>query len=343
MNPSGLTLLHLCSTAPMASLSTALRWWKTSPRSNAPRRRRFSGQKLESVGTLAGGIAHDFNNLLGAVQSQTELALEELGTGSSCHEELKTVRDVAMRGSEIVRQLMIYAGKESGDLGLVDLSKTVDEMLSLLKVSVAKPSVIEAYLDGDLPAIQASAAELRQIVMNLITNASDTIEDRDVVIRVITRRVALQGQSAANPCSVLADGDYVQLEVSDTGRGMSPQTQAKVFDPFFTTKSAGRGLGLAVVHGIVRNLGGAIHLASEPDNFSSIGRTAFILQNSVVSATFVRFRHHPWLPPAKHTKETVLPTANQKSPDDRQRLFTGSPIVQARHEHTGAQLCPSNA
>ena len=222
-------------------------------------------QKLESVGTLAGGIAHDFNNLLGAVQAQAELALAELDAGSSCKEELNAIRDVAMRGSEIVRQLMIYAGKESAVVELVDLSKIVDEMLSLLKVSVTKRAVIKADLDQDLPAIRASAAQLRQIVMNLITNASDAIGDRDGVIRVITRRVTLKGESAANRSRTLPDGDYVQLEVSDTGRGMSAETQAKVFDPFFTTKSAGRGLGLAVVQGIVRSLGGAIHCTSEPD------------------------------------------------------------------------------
>jgi PAS domain S-box-containing protein len=221
-------------------------------------------QKLESVGTLAGGIAHDFNNLLGAVQAQAELALAGLDDGSSCKKELNAICEVAERGSEIVRQLMIYAGRESAGVGLVDLSKTVDEMLSLLKVSVTKRAVIEAHLDGDLPAIQASGAQVRQMVMNLITNASDAIEDRDGVIRVSTRRVTRQGESAANLSNMLPDGDYVQLEVSDTGRGMPPQTQAKVFDPFFTTKSAGRGLGLAVVHGIVRSLGGAIHLTSEP-------------------------------------------------------------------------------
>jgi CheY-like chemotaxis protein/two-component sensor histidine kinase len=172
------------------------------------------------------------------------------------------IGDVAMRGSEIVRQLMIYAGKENAVSGPVDLSKTVDEMLSLLKVSVSKRAVIQADLQDDLPAIQASAAQLGQVVMNLITNASDAIRDRDGKIRVSTRRVTLKGQSAA---VALADGDYVQLEVNDTGCGMSPQTQAKVFDPFFTTKSAGRGLGLAVVQGIVRSLGGAIQLTSEPD------------------------------------------------------------------------------
>jgi PAS domain S-box-containing protein len=214
-------------------------------------------QKLESVGTLASGIAHDFNNLLGAVHAQAELALAELDEGSSCKQELKSICQVAIRGSEIVRQLMIYAGKESSDVGLVDLSKTVDEMLSLLKVSVTKRAAIKSNLDPDLPAIRGDAAQIRQVVMNLVTNASDAIDDRGGVIQVVTKRVSPVGPSA--------NGDYVQLEVSDTGCGMSPEIQAKVFDPFFTTKCAGRGLGLAVVQGIVRSLGGTIQLASEPN------------------------------------------------------------------------------
>jgi PAS domain S-box-containing protein len=221
-------------------------------------------QKLEGVGTLAGGIAHDFNNLLGAVQAQADLALMELEEGRSCREELKTIGDVAMRGSEIVRQLMIYAGQESAVVGPVDLSETVAEMLSLLKVSVTKRAVIKADLNPHLPAIQASAAQLRQVVMNLITNASDALGGQDGVIRVSTRYVN-SGEDPAMPASgTLSGGDYVLLEVTDTGRGMSPQTRARVFDPFFTTKSAGRGLGLAVVHGIVRSLAGTIHVASEP-------------------------------------------------------------------------------
>ena len=226
-------------------------------------------QKLESVGTLASGIAHDFNNLLGAVQAQAELALMESDAGSSCKEELKAIREVTMRGSEIVRQLMIYAGKENAAVELVDLSKIVEEMLALLRVSVTKRAVIKATLDRDLPAIPASPAQLRQIVMNLITNASDAIGDRDGMIRVITSRVKQTRESAAGSPTTLADGHYVQIEVSDTGGGMSVETQAKVFDPFFTTKSAGRGLGLAVVQGIVRSLGGAIHLISEPDKGST--------------------------------------------------------------------------
>jgi len=222
----------------------------------------FAHQKLESVGTLAGGIAHDFNNLLGGVLAQAELALTELEAGSSCKEELKAIREVAIRGSEIVRQLMIYAGKEREVIGRVDLSNIVEQMLALLKVSVSKHAVIIADLAQNLPALPASPAQLRQIVMNLFTNASDAIGDRDGVIRVTTRCATLRESAVVSES--LLEGDYLVLEVSDTGSGMSPETQVKMFDPFFTTKSQGHGLGLAVVSGIVRSLGGRIRITSEP-------------------------------------------------------------------------------
>jgi nitrogen-specific signal transduction histidine kinase/CheY-like chemotaxis protein len=227
-------------------------------------------QKLESVGTLASGIAHDFNNLLGGVLAQTELALSELATGVNPEEELTAIRDVAIRGSEIVRELMIYAGKESAVVGLVDVSRIVKEMVELLKVSVSKHAVLETDLGEDLPAVRANAAQLRQVVMNLVTNASDAIADRDGVIRVTTSCVKVDQESSEGISDRLAAGDYVQLTVSDTGHGMPLETQARVFDPFFTTKLAGHGLGLSIVHGIVRGLGGAIHLTSEPDKGTTL-------------------------------------------------------------------------
>jgi PAS domain S-box-containing protein len=222
----------------------------------------LSRQKLESLGTLAGGIAHDFNNLLGAILAQAELASAELASGSSCETELKTIGETAVCGSAIVRQLMIYAGKESTVVGLIDLSKTVDEMLSLLKISVTKHALVTAELDWSLAPIRANVAQIQQVVMNLVTNASDAIGDRDGTVRVITRRVTEAESSPA--------GEYVQLEVVDTGRGMTPETTAKVLDPFFTTKSAGHGLGLAVVHGIVRSLSGNIRITSEPGNGTTV-------------------------------------------------------------------------
>ncbi|HUK17250.1 MAG TPA: PAS domain S-box protein [Bryobacteraceae bacterium] len=230
----------------------------------------FARQKLESVGTLASGIAHDFNNLLGSVLVQAELALSELSTGSNPEGELKAIRDVAIHGSEIVRELMIYAGKESAVIGPVEVSRIVGEMLELLKVSVSKHAVLEADLAPDLPAVRANAAQLRQIVMNLVTNASEAIGDRDGVIRVTTRRLKSGQDSSGWISDRLADGDHLQLEVSDTGRGIPLEMQAKVFDPFFTTKSAGHGLGLAIVLGLVRGLGGAIHLRSEPDKGTTL-------------------------------------------------------------------------
>jgi PAS domain S-box-containing protein len=223
----------------------------------------FARQKLESLGTLASGIAHDFNNLLGAVLAQTELAMAELATGSHPDNELKAIRDVAIRGSEIVRQLMIYAGRDSDVVEPVDVSKVVEGMLGLLKVAVSRHADLVTNTGKGLPAVRARAAQLSQIVMNLVVNASDALGDRDGVIRMTTEHIAL-GRAGAIALALPA-GDYVQLEVSDTGCGMSPETQAKVFDPFFTTKFSGRGLGLAVVQGIVRSLRGAIHLSSEPD------------------------------------------------------------------------------
>jgi PAS domain S-box-containing protein len=229
----------------------------------------FARQKLESVGTLASGIAHDFNNLLGGVLAQAELAQAECAAGSYPEEELKGIRNVAIRGSDIVRQLMIYAGKESEVVGLLDVSRIVTEMMELLKVSVSKRAILEADLGQDLPAVRGNVAQFRQILMNLVMNASEAIADHDGVIRVTTSRVKAGPGAPRTIPERLAGGDYLQLEVSDTGCGMSQETQARVFDPFFTTKSAGHGLGLAVVQGIVRGLGGSIDIASDPGRGST--------------------------------------------------------------------------
>jgi PAS domain S-box-containing protein len=227
----------------------------------------FARQKLESVGNLASGIAHDFNNLLGGVMAQAELALEEYQSGASPEEELKRIRDGAIRGSEIVRQLMIYAGKESEAVGLVDVSQVAGDMIELLKVSVSKHAALVTDFGQDLPAVRGSIGQIQQIVMNLVTNASEALGDQDGVIRVATGRVNIDRDEGIS--KGMAEGDYVQLEVTDTGRGMSLETQARIFEPFFTTKSEGHGLGLGVVRGIVRGLGGAIRLESEPGKGTS--------------------------------------------------------------------------
>jgi PAS domain S-box-containing protein len=220
-------------------------------------------EKLESLGTLASGIAHDFNNLLAAVLVQAELAAAELAAGSHPGDELETIREVAISGSEIVRQLMIYAGKEGDVLEFIDISKTVREMHGLLKSAVSKRAALVTDLSEHLPPVKARPAQLRQVVMNLVMNASDALKDTNGVIRVATRRVSLGPNNSGATKENLVEGDHVQLEVSDTGSGMSHEIRSRIFDPFFSTKSAGRGLGLPVIRGIVQSLHGAVHVESE--------------------------------------------------------------------------------
>jgi PAS domain S-box-containing protein len=221
-------------------------------------------QKLESLGVLAGGIAHDFNNLLGSILAEAELAAADLAAGSSPREELQRIMKTSIRGAEIVRELMIYSGQDKAKLAEpLDISVLVDEMLELLKVSISKRVVLNTDLCRDLFTVLGNAAQVRQIVMNLITNASEAIGDQDGVITINTSIVTGQHPAAAGDAS-LPEGNYVRLQVSDTGCGMTEEVQARVFDPFFSTKFAGRGLGLAVVQGIVRDHGGITHLVSAP-------------------------------------------------------------------------------
>jgi two-component system cell cycle sensor histidine kinase/response regulator CckA len=224
----------------------------------------LSRQKLESVGVLAGGIAHDFNNLLGGILAEAELVAMEVTQGESPLEGVERIKVAARRGAEIVRELMIYSGQDKGDpVEPVDLSRLVEEMLELLKVSISKHAVLKFDLNQDLPAVAGKASQIRQIVMNLVINASEAIQAKDGVIRVTTSRTILPRGVDANSRR-LSSGHYLTLEVSDTGCGMTQEAQAKIFDPFFSTKFAGRGLGLAVVQGIVRDHGGAINLVSAP-------------------------------------------------------------------------------
>ena len=174
------------------------------------------------------------------------------------------IKAVAVRAAEIVRELMIYSGQDQADLGSVDLSRLVEEMLELLKVSISKHAVLKTDLRQNLPAVRGNAAQIRQIVMNLIINASEALGEKDGVIHVTTSLAGSGRNLSSISGTSLPEGDYLRLEVSDTGCGITEEQQARIFDPFFSTKFAGRGLGLAVVHGIVRAHGGAIHLSSTP-------------------------------------------------------------------------------
>ncbi len=221
----------------------------------------FEMQKLESMSVLTGGIAHDFNNLLGGILAEAELVEADLPAGSSTVEEIRRIKAVAIRGAEIVRQLMIYSGQDKAILERLDVSQLVEEMLALLNVSISKHVALRTDLPENLPSVWGNAPQIRQMVMNLVINASEAIGEEDGLICVTTsweREHDLAPRTLTNR----PKGDCLRLEISDTGPGMTTEVRAKIFDPFYTTKFAGRGLGLAVVQAIVRDHGGAIELST---------------------------------------------------------------------------------
>ncbi|GIW13304.1 MAG: hypothetical protein KatS3mg062_0743 [Tepidiforma sp.] len=223
-------------------------------------------QKLESLGVLAGGIAHDFNNLLVAILGNAGLALMELPPESPARQTVLDIETAAQRAAELTRQMLAYSGKGKFVIERLNLSRVVEEMAHLLEVSVSKRAVLKYRFAPDLPAIEGDATQLRQVIMNLITNASDAIGDRSGVISISTGLMHADAAylKTAYMDDDLPEGDYVYLEVADTGVGMDEETAARIFDPFFTTKFTGRGLGLAAVLGIVRSHRGAIKLYTEP-------------------------------------------------------------------------------
>jgi PAS domain S-box-containing protein len=224
----------------------------------------LAGQKLESMGLLASGIAHDFNNLLGGILASAELALEERAESASCEEELQRIKAAADGGAQIVRELMIFGATENPSFEPIDFSLVVREMIQVLKISISKTVTLNSDLPVDLGMVLGSAAQLRQLVMNLVINASQAIGDREGKIR-ITMKVLPEDASAM----IAAEGNlsackYLRLEVADTGDGMTEQVKARIFDPYFSTKRAGRGLGLAVVQRIVGAHAGVIKVLSAP-------------------------------------------------------------------------------
>ena len=232
-------------------------------------RRRFETQvqqtqKLESLGVLAGGIAHDFNNLLAVMVGNAGLARLELPVDSAVQETLRRIELAGLRATELTRQMLAYAGKGQLVVGRLDLSALVEEMVRLLESAISKKVTLRFALAEGLPAIEGDATQLRQVVMNLITNASEAHGSASGTIVVRTGAIRASRSYLAS-CYVddeLPEGDYVFLEVSDTGGGMDAATQARIFDPFFTTKFTGRGLGLAAALGIVRRHRGAVRIRS---------------------------------------------------------------------------------
>ena len=221
-------------------------------------------RKMESIGTLTGGIAHDFNNILGVIVAQTELALNDIPKRSPAHSNLETIKTAGLRAADIVKRLLSFGRKTDHGKEPIEIVPVIKNALKFLRSTI--PTTIEIRKNIKLTddTINADSTQINQVMMNLCINASQAMEETSGVLTVKIENAFLDEDSASFYPG-LRIGNYVKLTVSDTGPGIDPEIIDRVFDPYFTTKEVGKGsgMGLAVVHGIVKNHDGAITVDSE--------------------------------------------------------------------------------
>jgi two-component system cell cycle sensor histidine kinase/response regulator CckA len=229
-------------------------------------RRLLQSQKLESIGVLAGGIAHDFNNLLTGVLGHANFARGELSRGSTNIDHLLAqVETSAQRAADLCRQLLAYAGKGRIVVRLIDLNVAVQQTVPLLKLAISKKVVLDLQLGANLPPLRGDPSQINQVLLNLVTNASEAIGTGSGTVTIRTDRVnvTVMDMLTLMASPEMEPGSFICVEVRDDGCGIGPETIGHIFEPFFTTKFVGRGLGLAAVLGIVQSHGGGIRVSSQ--------------------------------------------------------------------------------
>jgi PAS domain S-box-containing protein len=221
-------------------------------------------QKMDTIGTLAGGIAHDFNNILFPILGHTEMLLEDVPEDSPLRGSLDEIYTGSLRARDLVKQILTFSRQDSNEIKLMKLQPVIKEALKLIRSTIPAGISIKQYIQSEPLITKADPTQIHQIVMNLATNAYHAMEDTGGVLTVNLKQIELDEQDVMN--LDMEPGTYACLTVADTGVGMDKDLTEKIFDPFFTTKENGKGtgLGLSVVHGIVNNIGGSIHVYSEP-------------------------------------------------------------------------------
>jgi two-component system, cell cycle sensor histidine kinase and response regulator CckA len=223
-------------------------------------------QKLESLGLLAGSFAHDFTNILASIIPCAEMLENALAADSAEHVLAKNIKQASLNAADLCHHILTFAGKGKRTAEPIELNRLLSETINLIHNSISKQARLNLDLDPTNPPIQGDPSQLRQLVMNLIINASDALEGKPGAIHARTFQdyAGRDWLKTAVVSPDLPEGNFVFLEIRDTGCGMPAATLAKIFDPFFTTKNFGRGLGLAAAHGIVRAHNGALHVSSTP-------------------------------------------------------------------------------
>lgn len=221
-------------------------------------------QKMEAIGTLSGGIAHDFNNILGIIVGNTELAMLDLQEGKPANSRLQEVRKACIRARDLVQEILSFSRQAEPERRPVKLSLLLQDSLKLLRSSIPTSIDIRQSISCERDIILADPTQINQVLLNLGTNATHAMRERGGVLEISLSDVRLDGESGESYPD-LRHGEYLKLSVSDTGHGIRPAIMERIFDPYFTTKGVGEGtgLGLAVVHGIVKGHGGAISVDSQ--------------------------------------------------------------------------------
>jgi nitrogen-specific signal transduction histidine kinase/CheY-like chemotaxis protein len=226
-------------------------------------RRLIQSQKMEAIGSLAGGIAHDFNNLLSPIIGYAELLLSDLPEGSEAHENIGRIHSAGKRAGDLVRQILTFSRSTDSEIKPLKIAPILKEVMQLVRSTIPATIEIKHVIDPRCAMVMADPTQVHQVAMNLITNAYHAMRTTGGAMDVRLENCTIEvGESVG---LTLSPGDYVCLTVADTGHGMDSATLSKIFDPYFTTKERGEGtgLGLAVVHGIVRKFNGDVKVTSE--------------------------------------------------------------------------------
>jgi len=257
---------------------------KTEEEKNRMEAQLLQSQKIEALGSFAGGIAHDLNNILYPIIINTETLLEETDPGDAFHEMLEQTLQAAYRQRDLVKQILSFSRQGVQKLTPVHMTPLLEKTLGFIRSTL--PSTIEIRQSVDAPSdiVLGDSIQIQQVIMNLCKNAADSLEMQQGIIEVNLAGVCVEGHPALPE---MKPGEYIRLTVKDTGHGMSPETMARIFDPFFTTKTVGKGsgMGLSVVHGILKKHGGHITFESEEGKGSMFTvYLPLIRQDSVSSA-----------------------------------------------------------
>ncbi|MCE5252489.1 PAS domain S-box protein [bacterium] len=285
-------------------------------------------QKMEAIGTLAGGIAHDFNNILFAIVGYTEMAMTNISTESATGKYLKEVLRAGDRAKELIKQILAFSRQIEAERRPIQIQPVVKESLKLLQATLPKTIKIKQNINSNCGVILADPTQIHQVLMNLCTNAFHAMKDHGGVLDVSLSQITADKHFIQFHPN-LKERDYVVLKVSDTGTGMDKLTMERIFEPYFSTKSQGEGtgLGLATVHGIVKNHGGDISVYSEPG------------KGTIFHVYFPRVDEHEQ---TKNHDKTVLPGGNERILfiDDEEQLTN---LIKRMLEHLGYKVTAYNS